>query len=146
MTSPSLAEEVPNWADNETVVIGISYATVVPPDITVKPVDEVRFWLWDGDEWGQLGDYPVRCPTTTTLRSSTPLHPSRSVAGHRDSSEWSASALTSVTLNAIGTSEVARMRGDVTSNPSYDRYGNTWTNHGTWSYEDMQTCRRCRAA
>ena len=88
--------------------------------------------------WDQLGD--TQSEPNDDRRSDLRLRcaRSRSVAGHRDSSEWSASARTSSDLNSIGTSEVARMRGDVTSNPSYDRYGNTWTNHGTWSYEDMQ--------
>ena len=130
-------EKVPNWANNETAVIGMSYATVVPPDITVKPVDEVRFWLWDGDEWGQLGDTQSE-PNDADAEifdSSAPIQ----IGGGTPGLFRIVSIRSNVgDLNTIGTSEVARMRGDVTSNPSYDRYGNTWTNHGTWSFENMQ--------
>ena len=131
------AEEVPAWADKETVVIGVSYATVVPPDITIKPVDEVRFWIWDGEEWGQLGDTQseLNDDDAEIFNSTAPVR----IGGGTPGLFRVVSIRPDVgDDNGIGNGEMARMRGDITSNPSYDRYGNTWTNYGTWSNEDMQ--------
>ena len=131
------AEEVPAWADEETVVLGVSYVTATDPDPTVAPKDEVRFWIWDGEVWEQLGDtQSVPNPDDNPIFDSpSPIQVGGGTAG--------LFRVVSIRQNVgdeggIGTGEMARMRGDLTSNPSNDRYGNTWTNHGTWSYEEMQ--------
>ena len=129
-------------ADGTPLAIAVSFQT----NISVDPIqDEVRFFCWDPDEmmWMQCGDTQVEPnPTNLPLFSST--------------TEVQIGAVGGTTLNAaglfrmvsirqgtgegdlLGGVEYARMRGDITANPSYDRYGNLWSNQGAgWSYVDM---------
>ena len=126
--------DVPDWANTEAAILAATY--VMATEAEVEAQDEVRFWLWDGTEWTQLGDTQVDPnPDELPIFNSTDAI---QVGGGTAGLFRLVSLRHNVgELSEVGGGEVALMRGDVTSNPSYDRYSNVWTNHGTWSYEEM---------
>ena len=121
-------------ADGEVAAIGISFNT----DIS-QAQDEIRVWCWMDDMWMQCGetmtepneDYLPIINTTDEVRVG------ESFAGLIRMFSLRYNVGTGDDTSFGGT-EVARLRGDITSNPSYDRYGNLWSNQGTgWTYEEL---------
>ena len=125
-------------ANGEAGAIGVSFTA----DITTTQ-DEVRFWQYNPQTfWNQIGSTQI-VPNPSYL----PLHNSTTevqVGAHSGNVGNVPGLFRLVSIrqgigeaNAFGGTEMALMRGDLTGNPTYDRYGNVWSNQGTWSYLPM---------
>jgi len=135
--------------DGATVLVGVTYYTNLALE------DEVQFWLSTSpasleNPFGSINWMPVSAPITQP--NPTSVGPFNSTAevqvGAQQGTLTSAGYFRYVSISAgVGESqgatypgggEVARMRGDLPSNPTYDIYGNLWSNQGSgWSYEDL---------
>ena len=105
---------------------------------SIELEDQVKIWLYEPvtGVWNQWGDQ-IKRPNPNQHRivnSTAEVRVGEDAAG--------LFRLASVRQgvgegDVFGGTEYARMRGDITSNPCNDRYGNTWVNHGGWSYVEM---------
>lgn len=137
-------------ADGTAVGLGLSY--FISSEEPAR--DVVYFWKEQPDgTWIQLGGAVYQPnPTKAPLFNSTAEVQIGAYLGIQANADSlyrlvSFRRLTSDTLGPtgrvagdpadIGGTEVALMRGDLSSNPTQDRYGNTWTNYGGWSYVPM---------
>ena len=127
-----------NLANGEPVALGVSFVC----DITTLQ-DEVRFWRYDPQTlWSQVGSTKINPnPSYLPLKDST----ADLQVGAANGTQLAKGLFRAVSIragigeaNAFGGTEVALLRGDLTGNPTYDRYGNVWSNQGTgWSYTPM---------
>ena len=127
-----------NMADAVARGIAVSFITA-PTDTTIQ--DEVRFFLWDGAEWDLIALVTQPNPTNLPIFNST----AQIQVGAINAAQNARGLFRSMSYrqgvgeqNVLGGQEVGLMRGDISSNPSYDRYGNIWTNAGTgWTYAPL---------
>ena len=132
---------VPPLNDNGRYELGVSYTMVTQYDVTGVPsyFDEVRFWV-DGVMVGTVRDVPNNTGQPV-FNSTTHVNIGANTDGTANMTaglfHWVSLRAGVGQENALGGSEVALMRGDLTTNPTYDRYGNLWNNVGGWSYVDM---------
>jgi hypothetical protein len=134
------------FTDTHSASIGVSLIThetdLTIPD-TPAYVDRVRFWLYDNGVWVRTGNIVQQAnPNDLKIFNSTAqvqIGAYLGTNGNAPSLYRSMSFRQGVADNPeeMGGEEVALMRGDVTSNPSFDRYGNLWTNVGGCTYTPM---------
>ena len=142
---------IPMFEDGVSYSLAFSYNVAL--DLTTTPdnqgyLDEVRFWLLDQDDvWNLIGT-PVSASnntnaavfnsTTRVLVGGDSFDDSNGAHNNTEGLFRYVSIRSGVGGdNTLGGIEVALMRGDLTNNPSYDRYGNLWVNDDDWSYEEM---------
>ena len=125
-------------ANAEPAAIGVSFTS----DLTTLQ-DEVRFWRYDPQTlWNQIGDTKILAnPSYLAMHNSTT---EVQVGAHSGNVGNVPGLFRLVSIrvgvgedNTFGGTEMALMRGDLPGNPTYDRYGNVWSNQGTWSYQPM---------
>jgi hypothetical protein len=129
--------------DGHSISIGVSFIThetdLTDPDVPAY-YDRARFWVYDNGIWVKVGTTVQQAnPTDLKLFNSTTQVQIGAYLGNTGNApslyrQVSIRAGVADVPDEVGGEEVALMRGDVTSNPSYDRYGNLWTNQGGWSY------------
>ena len=126
---------IPVLTDNTAYELAVAYTVISLPSRT----DEVLFWQ-DGVLVGTgvtQGD-----PASTLFNSTSQVDVGASTAGATLNAaglfHWVSlrQGVGQTLLTPAGT-EVGLMRGDLVNNPTYDRYGNLWSNVGGWSYREM---------
>jgi hypothetical protein len=144
-----LSSVIPLFDDNRIYRLAFSYNVAL--DLNSPPTaqayfDEVRFWLQDADgNWNLIG-----APVQATNVGNVALFNSTSrvsVGADSDGAAGNTQGLFRYVSvrnnvgpnNTLGGIEVGLMRGDLTTNPTYDRYGNLWNNVGGWSYAQMSS-------
>lgn len=137
-TTGLLTDYTLNFAPGQAVAIGVSFTF----DITTLQ-DEIRFWLYDPQTlWSQVGSTKINPnPSSLAMFNST----ADLQVGAANGAQLAKGLFRAVSVrsgigeaNTFGGTEVALLRGDLTGNPTYDRYGNVWANQGTgWSYVPM---------
>jgi hypothetical protein len=134
------------FVDGHSVAMGVSFVTH-ETDLTNPEVpeyyDRVRFWLYDNGIWIQQGVVVQQAnPDDLKIFNS---NAQVQIGAYLGTNGNAPSLYRQVSLRAgvadvpteVGGEEVGLMRGDLTNNPTYDRYGNLWTNVGGWTYVEM---------
>ena len=123
------------FGDGEMVELAVSFAT--DPFLLV---DEAIFWRYVNDGWEKLGSLTAPNDSYLPLFNSTaPIEVGSAINGTYGNFAGRfrrVSIRAGVGENTVGGTEQARMRGDLELNPSYDIYGNTWSNFGGCTYEE----------
>ena len=136
-TEHKLVYDLAIFGDGEMVELAVSFATD-PTSMT----DRTVFWQYVNDAWVPL-NLPLTAPNPTYLRlfNSTAFVEVGSAelgtVGNFAGRFRLVSLRTGVGEDTVGGTEQARMRGDLEKNPAYDIYGNTWTNFGGCTYEQL---------
>ena len=129
--------------DGEMVDLAVSFATD-----NITKLDKAIFWRQVSGIWVPLNELAAdlkAIPVTAPNPDYLPLFNSTAeievgartggTVGNFAGLFRLVSIRSGVGEDTVGGAEQARMRGDLTSNPTYDIYGNTWSNFGGWDYE-----------
>ena len=128
--------------DGTTMAMAVSYTT------TIDNIDFVNYWLcpsYDLITWEAVGTTVTKpnpgnldiFASTTEIEIGAYAEATGNLAGYYRWLSIRQGVADRDLAPYVGGTEVGLMRGDVTSNPSYDRYGNLWVAHGDYSYTDL---------